>query len=289
MDLTTNPATESGQPASPDPAVVPGLEALMDSAWPAAERQESGGWVLRAASGVTQRANSVWPRDPGGEPHGLLSALRAARLWYRSRRLPVIFQVFDGPRTAALNDVLDAEGFTRQSETLVLARGPLDGMASDAGAGRVAGADPAVEISAEPSAEWLDLWWSVDGRGGEAELAVARGFLEGCTSLYGLVRDDTGAPAAVARLAMPAAGPGAPGWGGLYCMATRPDARRQGFGGRVVRALLREGAARGLEGYWLLVMAANAGARDLYAQAGFRETARYLYRQERPKRHLTGC
>ncbi|MCU1434125.1 MAG: family acetyltransferase, partial [Pseudarthrobacter sp.] len=41
------------------------LEALMDGAWPAPDRAESNGWVLRAASGVTQRANSVWPREPG--------------------------------------------------------------------------------------------------------------------------------------------------------------------------------------------------------------------------------
>ncbi len=47
--------------------------------------------------------------------------------------------------------------------------------------------------------------------------------------------------------------------------------------------------ARGLGSYWLLVTAANAGARELYARAGFREAGRYLYRQERPKRHLTGC
>ena len=149
--------------------------------------------------------------------------------------------------------------------------------------------DPAVEISAEASAEWLDLWWSVDGRGGAAELAVARGILEGCPAVYALVRDDGGVPAAVARLALPETEPGGPGWGGLYCMATRPDARRRGYGVRVVRALLREGDARGLDGYWLLVMASNTGARDLYAQAGFRESCRYFYRQERPKRHLTGC
>ena len=64
-------------------SMPPGLEALMDAAWPAAEREESGGWVLRAASGVTQRANSVWPRDPGEDPHRQLAALREARLWYR--------------------------------------------------------------------------------------------------------------------------------------------------------------------------------------------------------------
>jgi ribosomal protein S18 acetylase RimI-like enzyme len=274
---------------------MPGLEALMDAAWPAAEREESGGWVLRAASGVTQRANSVWPRDLGSDdPHRQLAGLREARLWYRKRRLPLIFQIFDGPRQAALQALLDDEGFTRQSETLVLVRessaDPSADSRSDSADSGVP--DAAVEISSEPSAEWLDLWWSIDGRGGADELAVARRILAGCPALYALVRDDGGAPAAVARLALPGTRPAGrtrPTWGGLYCMATRPDARRLGYGGRIVRALLREGGARGVTGYWLLVMASNAGARSLYAHAGFREAGRYLYRQERPKRHLTGC
>ena len=257
---------------------MPGLEALMDAAWPAAEAEESGGWVLRAAAGVTQRANSVWPREPGGDPHGLLSALREARLWYRNRRLPLIFQVFDDPRYAPLNAVLDEEGFTRQSETLVLVR--------DGGTDTPL-ADPGIEISTEPSAEWMRLWWSVDGRGDDTALAVARGILERCPSLYALVRDDDGRPAAVGRLAVLSGAAG--GKGGLYCMATRPDARRRGYASRILRALLREGDARGAASYWLLVMASNAGARELYARAGFQAAGRYLYRQERPKRHLTGC
>ena len=258
--------------------LMPGIEALMDAAWPAAEREESGGWVLRAASGVTQRANSVWPREPGGDAHGQLAALREARLWYRNRRLPLIFQVFDDPRYAPLNAVLDEEGFTRQSETLVLVR--------DGGTSAPAG-DPGVEISAEPSAEWLRLWWSVDGRGDDTDLAVARGILERCPSLYALVRDDDGRPAAVGRLAVP---PGAAGGtGGLYCMATRPDVRRRGYASRILGALLREGDARGVVGYWLLVTASNTGARELYDRADFQAAGRYLYRQERPKRHLTGC
>jgi ribosomal protein S18 acetylase RimI-like enzyme len=257
---------------------MPVLEALMDAAWPAAERQDDGGWVLRAASGVTQRANSVWPRsESGAAPHGLHDALRAARLWYRNRRLPLIFQVFEDRRYARLNALLDAEGFTRQSETLILVR---DGDAARAEP------DAGVEISARPSREWLRLWWSVDGRGGAAELAVAHGILAGCPSLYALVRDDDGVPAAVGRLAVP---PTEPGWGGLYAMATRPDARRRGYAARVAKALLGEGAAHGLNGFWLLVTASDDGARELYSQAGFHEAGRYLYRQERPKRHLTGC
>ncbi|MFF2243970.1 GNAT family N-acetyltransferase [Arthrobacter sp. NPDC058130] len=266
----------------------------MDAAWPAADREESGGWVLRAASGVTQRANSVWVRDPGDDdPHRQLAALREARLWYRNRRLPLIFQVFDGVGQAPLHALLDDEGFTRQSETLVLVRRPGNEPSAEASAesGAEPGGDPdpAVEISAGPSAEWLELWWSVDGRGGAAELAVATRILEGCPALYALMRDDGGAPAAVARLALPDTGPTGPGWGGLYCMATRPEARRRGYGGRIIRALLREGGARGVAGFWLLVMASNTGARALYATAGFQEAGRYLYRQEKPKRHLTGC
>jgi ribosomal protein S18 acetylase RimI-like enzyme len=281
----------------------------MDAAWPAPDRSESNGWVLRAASGVTQRANSVWPREPGNDPHMQYAALREARLWYRGRRLPLIFQLFDEPRSAGLNAVLDAEGFTRQSETLIMWRdaGSKQAVADSAVPQPLVSEplvpqplvpqplvpEPGVDIANEPSPEWLELWWQVDGRGGPAELATARTILTGCPSVYALVRSDDGAPAAVGRLALPAAGPfpgsAAHGWGGLYCMATRPDARRRGYARRIMQALLREGAARELAGYWLLVTAASHGAQQLYAAAGFSEAGRYIYRQDRPKRHLTGC
>ncbi|BAS09178.1 uncharacterized N-acetyltransferase YobR [Arthrobacter sp. Hiyo4] len=189
----------------------------MDAAWPAPDREESDGWVLRAASGVTQRANSVWPREPEGDTSRQHEALRAARLWYRGRRLPLIFQVFDDPRSAGLNAILDGEGFTRQSETLVMCRS--SGTRPEVTHPAVAGSG--VEISTVPSNEWLELWWSVDGRGGPAERSTARTILAGCPSLYALVRSDDGVPAAVGRLAVPTAGEAGGIWGGLYCMATR--------------------------------------------------------------------
>ncbi|MDV8148389.1 GNAT family N-acetyltransferase [Arthrobacter sp. B10-11] len=267
--------------AMPALAALPSLETLMDAAWPSPDREEASGWVLRASDGVTQRANSIWPRsEPDGTNHSRLASLREARAWYRSRRLPVIFQVFDDPRSAALNAVLDEEGFTRQSETLVLVRDAGGASASRDTAPR----DTGVELSAEPSDEWLRLWWSVDGRGGDDSLATARSILRGCQSLYALVCDDDGVPAAVGRLALPSGGAG-----GLYCMATHRENRRHGYATRVLQSLLREGDARGLGSYWLLVTAANAGARELYSKAGFTEAGRYYYRQERPKRHLTGC
>ncbi|MDN3936730.1 GNAT family N-acetyltransferase [Arthrobacter sp. YD4] len=270
------------------PELLPRLERLMDAAWPAAQRDEAGGWVLRAASGVTQRANSVWPREPGEDPEALRRSLAEARRWYRERRLPLIFQVFEGPGYAPLNAVLDDEGFTRQSETLILTRG-LSGNAADGDSEAAAASE--VEVLDHPSEEWLLLWWSVDGRGGVESLPVARAILEGCPSLYALVRDGHGEPAAVGRLALPADDGdfGAATAAGIYGMATRPDARRSGYAGRVLRTLLREAEARGRRECWLLVTAANTAARELYARAGFSLAGSYLYRQDRPRRAPTGC
>ena len=255
---------------------LPGLhnfETLMDAAWPSIERHDTGEWVLRAAEGVTQRANSVWPRTSAQAPG---DALREAAQWYRERRLPLIFQVTDAPANGALNDVLDGHGFTRQSETLIMVR--------SAAAARVParGAVP-VEITDRPDDEWLALWWSVDGRGGGAELETARAILTGCPSLYALVRDDDGRPAAVGRLAL------VDETGGIYCMATSPSHRRRGYASEVLQALLSEGNTRGIKSFWLLVTAANEAAQQLYARAGFTESGRYLYRQQRPRRALTGC
>ena len=251
------------------------IEELMDRAWPAPDREDTGAWVMRAAGGVTQRANSVWPREQASDHE---SAVRAATQWYRSRRLPLIFQVFVDERSAGLNAVLDAQRFTRQSETLIMVRtgGILPGAPR-------AGVSTDVGISEEPSEEWLRLWWSVDGRGGDAELEIARKILASCPSVYALVRDDDGAPAAVGRLAL------VDGKGGIYCMATGSGHRRQGYGRRVLDALLTAGSRRGVAEFWLLVMASNTRAQALYVGAGFAEQGRYLYRQARPQRALSGC
>nr|WP_188570737.1 GNAT family N-acetyltransferase [Arthrobacter liuii] len=254
----------------------------MDAAWPALDRHDAGRWVLRAAAGVTQRANSIWPRThaSGQSAADLAGLLTDARSWYRIRRLPVIFQLFDSPATAALHDLLDAEGFTRQSETRVMVRSATADPVPEAGVHA-----PPIELSTEPSQDWLRTWWQVDGRGGQDALATARAIIEGCPSVYALVRDGAGRAAAVGRLALPAGS----GLGGLYCMATLPAARRQGFAAAIMQSLLRAGTERGVEGFWLLVTAANHGAQELYAKGGFRDSGRYLYRQERPRPSLTGC
>ncbi|MFK0038543.1 GNAT family N-acetyltransferase [Paenarthrobacter sp. NPDC090517] len=253
------------------------LESLMDKAWPALEREDTGAWVLRASGGVTQRANSVWPRNsggPNGDP-GIPRSVRAAAEWYRLRRLPLIFQVFDDSRSSGLNAVLDEQRFTRQSATRIMVRG-MEGLP-------VSKSGRSVEMADELSEEWLRVWWSVDGRGGDAEQSVAHKILTGCPALYAMVRGDDGVPAAVGRLAL------VDGWGGIYSMATSAGHRRRGYGTEVLTALLNAGAQRNLEGFWLLVTEANRGARLLYSQAGFADYGTYLYRQAPLRRASSGC
>jgi ribosomal protein S18 acetylase RimI-like enzyme len=229
--------------------------ALADAGWPALECAEAGGWRARFSSGVTKRANSAWAADAGAEVSA--AALEAVERRYRSRGLPPLFQLARDDE-AALR-LLVGRGYTAIDETLVMA-----------GAVATAGADPAVTITDEPDDEWLDVWWTVDGRGGPAERAVARSILTGVPSLYAALRVG-GRAVAVARLALVGS------WGGLYCVATLPEARRQGFGGRVVRAVLAAGASVGVRDAWLQVLARNSAAIALYEELGFRAVDRYRY------------
>lgn len=245
----------------------------MDAAWPALESSTADGWVLRSAGGVTQRANSIWPAAESSNP---AASLRHAEEWYAGRRQPVIFQLTRRPDNAALEDFLDSRGYSRQSETIIMAATPSP-------ADSPAPAGISVTLADTPSAEWLDLWWSVDGRGGEEAKQLARDILSGVPSLYATARNSAGQVVGTGRLSL------VDGWGGIYGMATHPDFRRQGVAGAVLAALMEHASVAGAERMWLMVTNANAGAQELYRRAGFAEMGRYHYRQAPLRRAPGGC
>lgn len=269
------------------------LESLMDAAWPALESSTADGWVLRSAGGVTQRANSIWPvvaaanaadaasaAGPAAATAEVAAALRAAESWYAARRQPVIFQLTRRVENAALETFLDARGYSRQSETIIMTAAPhLPGSAN------AAPAPPGlrVDVADAASDEWLDLWWRVDGRGGAAEKDVARRILAGATSLYATARNDAGEVVGTGRLTI------VDGRAGVYGMATHPDFRRQGVAAAVLSELQRQATAGGATAVWLMVTAANTGAQALYEAAGFAEAGRYHYRQAPLRRAFGAC
>lgn len=236
---------------------MPSFGHLVHRHWPAYEVRESHGWLLRHAAGVTKRANSVFP---AGEPAARDAAIAAAERFYRERGRPPIFSM-DDAAPAWLDAELDARGYAMVDPTIVMSR-PLDGTWGP----------PAhkVALDDEPSPGWAERWWEVDGRGGPEELAVAERILRGVPSTYAAIGG--GVPDAVGRLTV------TDGWAGVYCMAVRSAARRQGLGRAILLALLDAARMERAQHAYLTVVAANAPARALYAGLGFTEIGGYHYR-----------
>jgi len=242
------------------------LDDLADRGWPAEHRERHGGWILRAAGGVTKRANSALPVGPVADPEAALDAVEA---FARAHGIDPCVQVSPASEPADLPARLAARGYVAEARTLV--------QVADAAAvaGRLADAAPAdpalrVTVADAPDEAWLDAWWSVDGRGGSAELDVARRILERGPSVHAAVRDGDRV-LATARLALVGS------WGGLFAVATRPEARRRGLSRAVMGAAVDAGRDRGITALWLQVVAENEGARALYDGLGFRPASRYEY------------
>ncbi len=120
------------------------LERIANRAWPAPEIELLGGWLLRAADGWTNRANSALPLGDAGI--SLAETADACRDWYTERGLtPKITVPLPVRRDVARH--LDAAGWTAQPLVLVQTA-PLAGMID-------AGPSPQVELRERPSAEFL--------------------------------------------------------------------------------------------------------------------------------------
>jgi N-acetylglutamate synthase len=238
------------------------LDRLADAGWPALERERLGGWTLRAADGVTNRANSVLT---AGDVPDIPHAVDAAQDWYARRGLPAVFQV--SPATPeALATELGARGYREHSPTSIL----VAERAVVAAGSPVQPPAREVAVAPTPPPGWLDTWWAVDGRGGAAERATVERILAGGPALYAW-SGSADAPDAVARLAL------VDDWGGLFAVATLPVARRRGLARSLAAALAGRAEALGVTRLWLQVLADNAGAIALYESLGFVPASRYAY------------
>lgn len=90
------------------------VERALDPAWPGLRRARLGGWVLRAANGVTKRANSALAIGELDVPFA--SAVDLADEWYGR---PATLQAVVGGRWA---EAALAHGFTAATQTCVLVR-----------------------------------------------------------------------------------------------------------------------------------------------------------------------
>jgi ribosomal protein S18 acetylase RimI-like enzyme len=239
------------------------LEELGANAWPAPVNQQLEGWRLRAASGLSRRANSVLPLGP------LPFYDRWPELvadFYRSRGLPPRFQV-SGACAPELDGLLAERGYNADITVSVMTA-PCASILQRAPA---AGPLLSTRLSDALAPEWFDAFLALEYRHGDA--AVYRQIMEaiGPPACYALVSAG-GAPTGVGMAVAER------GWVGLFNVITHPDQRRRGAATEVGRALAAWGTAQGAAAMYLQVAADNAPALSLYERLGFTTLYQYHYR-----------
>ncbi|MGJ7905640.1 GNAT family N-acetyltransferase [Actinopolyspora sp. H202] len=239
------------------------LDELMRRGWPASWEATVGGWLARLSGGVTRRANSILPLRA---PSDTERAVARVEEFYRSRGLPVAFQIGPAARPSELDSVLARRGYELRTPTAVQVATIEDVLH------RLPESEADIRVRHWPDTAWMDLWWEVDGRGGPESRAVAHDILTGVAGLYAASHDGDGI-SAVGRLALVGS------WAGVYCLATRPDARRRGHASAILRGLLERAAERGVKYTWLQVTADNTAALGLYERLGFVTRSSYHYRE----------
>jgi N-acetylglutamate synthase len=248
-------------------ALVWRVEEACRNAWPALRIVRLGDWLLHFSEGLTRRGNSVNPLRPDyRDCEALVSVCEAL---YRRRDQPAIFRI-PSMIDAALDRRLAALGYTSEGDSLVFC-GDI--------AGIEAASDPAVQLSAQPTGEWL------------AAMAVLQSQSLEQSRTYRRVVGAIVVPAVFARLTVDGE-PAALAYGALHdrllcCESVVTDSRRRrrGFARRIVASLAAWAGEQGAEGLCLEVEAANQPALALYDVLGLKtELYRYHYRRQPPDR-----
>jgi len=239
------------------------------AAWPAEQVEALAGWQLRAMSGVTRRANSVWACEASGE---LTLAERIERVehFYEALGLPALFHVSPVSQPLELDRALELRGYVIDAPVSVQTATPSQ-VCSRAKPSNEA----RVELAREPTEPWLEIS-ARQGRYANVQ-AVYRGLLQrlGASAHYALARV-AGTPAAVAL------GTVRGDWFGVCSMLTLPGQRRAGLGRALLSTLAGRARELGCRSLYLQVELENAPAMALYESAGFQQLYNTHYRLRRP-------
>lgn len=235
------------------------------------------GWLLRASSGVTNRANSVLP---AGDPElDVDDALKAVTEWYRARDLPANICVFsdsadarvaDNPLDASLS-ALDWQSvktsYVLTTDTAALAGDadrpgqiPSESLVFDL---LEAPTEEATTILEPPTDETSRQVWSQLSNSAPEQVFV---------HAVGVRPDESRLLVGCARLAI------ASKWAVLTDVVVRPELRRRGAGRAIVRAAAAHAHSQGVRRIALQVATENSGALQLYNSLGFELHHRYHYR-----------
>jgi ribosomal protein S18 acetylase RimI-like enzyme len=223
------------------------LDQICNLTWPATEELENSGWLMRAANGVTNRANSVLPLEANLEVGALTDfdeKLAVAQEFYKARNLPTIFQVAL-PTWQVLSDKLRSIGAveTLCGNTMV---------ADITSSSQIVPAEFEIVHSNQLSDEWLEV---------QPTPGIEK-IMSGCASTYLTVMKN-GRAIATCRFAL------AKDWSSITRVYVQPEFRGQGLAKAIVAAALDASFEQGATKAVLQVDASNAIAIGVYESLGF--------------------
>lgn len=231
------------------------IERAAAAAWPATEAEEREGWLLRHTPGLDRaRSNAALPL--AAQPD-----LEVAEAWFAARGAVPLVQVAPLGLRSGLDRALEAAGYRELMRVDVL-------VASAAG---VPPPQRPVAVLGSAASRWLAAWERAEGRrDAEAHRALVFSRIPAGRAGFALVPggDSVGVAIATGDRAC-----------GLFCMATHPDARRDGQATAVLGALAQWARGAGATTLYLQVLAENAAAHALYARAGFTRSHEYVHRR----------
>jgi ribosomal protein S18 acetylase RimI-like enzyme len=241
--------------------VIRAIEELSMNAWPVMQTLHYDGWVLRCAEGYTKRANSVYPLYPS--EIDVDEKIEFCESFYRIEGLPTVFKMTEASTPSHLEDRLDALGYRMDSPTGVQL------LELRAGNHEVA---RNVSLTSIDTEEWHTAFARMnhvdDSRRAMHEGILRAILLEKCYATINENGHILGCGLGVLQA----------GYLGIFDIVIDPDQRGQGYGERLMAALLAWGAQQGARTAYLQVMCNNEPALRLYEKLGFREKYQYWYR-----------
>lgn len=251
------------------PESIRRLDLGAEEIWPPERLDLLDGWRCRLDRGVTRRANSVLPLYWRGRVLG--DSVDAAIARYLEAGLAPCFQITDGADPPDLDGLLERRGFRREGASLVLCRPASGPLWQGRGANPTPAPNPEpVAVKPAYEAAWLDC---LHRETVESHKAIREAILQriaGPLGFASLLEDRRVVAVGLGALADQV------GW--FNCMHTDPTARRRGYAGAILCALMAWLREAGAQWFSLQVEADNAAARGLYESARFELLYRYHYR-----------
>jgi GNAT superfamily N-acetyltransferase len=244
--------------------VIRNIEEISANAWRPAVCQQVWGWQLGYSGGTSRRVNSVLSHHMIG-PVRLKERITLVDQFYHSRNRPVVFKISPATLPVNLPQKLLKAGYEIDAPTniqvveinhLIEASVPPKGH---------------VQITTGMEETWFKTYTEASGYAPES-LPIRSGILSriSAQSCFVLLHSN-GAPAATGL------GICERGWLGVYCMVTRPEARRQGYANQVMHVLAEWAKQQGAARAYLQVMEDNPPALELYRKLGFTKLYDYYY------------